>query len=143
MKKAFSLLLVLIIPALAFGAGDSKIPIEDRIIDFERRVLWEAVLKKQTDARKVLVLSDSFDENTYKSARNLKPVLLATAADVNAEQILAFEKILVTPAALEKLAQRTKAPSPGASRPPLPKKEGRVRANAKVEDSGSTDGDGK
>src|SRR5215203_488322 len=51
-----------------------------------------ALVKKQTDARKVLVLSDSFDENTYKSARNVRPVLLATAADVNAEQLLAFDK---------------------------------------------------
>src|SRR5437762_12794729 len=42
------------------------------------------LVKKQTDARKVLVLSDSFDENTYRSARNVKPVLLATAANVNA-----------------------------------------------------------
>jgi large subunit ribosomal protein L4 len=66
-----------------------------------------ALVKKQTDARKVLVLSDTFDENTYKSARNVKPVLLATAADVNAEQLLAFDKILVTPAALEHLAERT------------------------------------
>ena len=66
-----------------------------------------ALVKKQTDARKVLVLSDSFDENTYKSARNVRPVLLATAADVNAEQLLAFDKILVTPAALEHLAERT------------------------------------
>jgi large subunit ribosomal protein L4 len=66
-----------------------------------------ALVKKQTDARKVLVLSDSFDENTYKSARNVKPVQLATAADVNAEQLLAFDKILVTPAALERLAERT------------------------------------
>jgi large subunit ribosomal protein L4 len=66
-----------------------------------------ALVKKQTDARKVLVLSDSFDENTYKSARNVKPVLLATAANVNAEQLLAFDKILVTPAALEHLAERT------------------------------------
>ena len=66
-----------------------------------------ALVKKQTDARKVLVLSDSFDENTYKSARNVKPVQLVTAADVNAEQLLAFDKILVTPAALEHLAERT------------------------------------
>ncbi|HEX4641599.1 MAG TPA: 50S ribosomal protein L4 [Chthoniobacterales bacterium] len=66
-----------------------------------------ALVKKQTDARKVLVLSDSFDENTYRSARNVKPVQLATAADVNAEQLLAFDKILVTPAALEHLAERT------------------------------------
>src|SRR3979411_547520 len=56
-----------------------------------------ALLKKQTDARKVLVLSDSFDENTYKSARNIKPVLLATGMNVNAEQLLAFDKILITP----------------------------------------------
>ena len=99
------------------------------------------MLKKQTDARKVLVLSDSFDENTYKSARNVKPVLLATASDVNAEQLLAFDKILVTPAALEKLAERTNAPSPGASRPPLPKGEGRVRVTTKREDKAETDGE--
>jgi large subunit ribosomal protein L4 len=65
-------------------------------------------LKKQTDARKVLVVSDAFDENTYKSARNVKPVLLATANDVNTEQLLAFDKILVTSAALTRLAERTR-----------------------------------
>ncbi len=66
------------------------------------------LLKKQTDARKVLIVSDMFDDNTYKSARNVKPVLLATATDVNTEQLLAFDKILVTSAALEKLAERTR-----------------------------------
>jgi large subunit ribosomal protein L4 len=65
------------------------------------------LVKKQTDARKVLIISDAFDDNTHKSARNVKPVRLATANDVNAEQILAFEKILVTEKALETLAQRT------------------------------------
>jgi large subunit ribosomal protein L4 len=102
-----------------------------------------AMLKKQTNARKVLVLSDSFDENTYKSARSVKPVLLATAANVNAEQLLAFDKILVTPAALEALAERTTAPSPGASRPPLPKREGKVRAAKKGDDNTLKDGEGK
>jgi large subunit ribosomal protein L4 len=73
------------------------------------------MLKKQTDARKVLVVSDAFDENTYKSARNVKPVLLATANDVNSEQLLAFDKILVTSAALARLAERTRGggASPG------------------------------
>ena len=65
------------------------------------------LVRKQTDARKVLIVSDSFDEKTQKSARNVKPVRLATASDVNTEQLLAFEKILVTPKALEKLAERT------------------------------------
>jgi large subunit ribosomal protein L4 len=66
-----------------------------------------ALVKKQVDARKVLLISDAFDDKTYKSARNHKPVLLATAADVNTEQLLAFDKILVTQKALEHLAERT------------------------------------
>lgn len=102
-----------------------------------------AMLKKQTDARKVLVLSDSFDENTYKSARNVKPVLLATAANVNAEQLLAFDKILVTPAALEALAERITASSPGASRPPLPKREARAKVTKKRDDNPPDEGEGK
>jgi large subunit ribosomal protein L4 len=64
------------------------------------------LLRKQTDAVKVLIVSDSFDENTFKSARNVKPVKLATASDVNTEQLLGFQKILVTHKALEQLAER-------------------------------------
>src|SRR6266404_6178023 len=66
-----------------------------------------SILKKATDAQKVLLISDSFDENTSRSARNVKSVRLATASDVNTEQLLAFHKILVTQKALEKLAERT------------------------------------
>ena len=66
-----------------------------------------ALIKKATDATKVLLISDAFEENFYKSARNVKSVHLATATDVNTEQLLAFNKILVTPQALEKLAERT------------------------------------
>jgi large subunit ribosomal protein L4 len=66
-----------------------------------------SLLKGHTDAKKVLLISDSFDENFYRSARNVKPVLLATAVDVNTEQLLAFDKIIVTEKALEQLAERT------------------------------------
>jgi len=62
-----------------------------------------------------LIVSDSFDDRTYKSARNVKPVKLATAADVNTEQLLAFQKILVTSKALEKLAERLHPPTQEAS----------------------------
>ncbi|HSH38483.1 MAG TPA: 50S ribosomal protein L4 [Chthoniobacterales bacterium] len=67
------------------------------------------LLRQLTDAKKVLLISDSFDENTYKAARNVKPVLLTTAADVNTEQLLAFNKILVTSRALGMLASRTRS----------------------------------
>src|SRR5216110_1294381 len=72
------------------------------------------LLRKQTDADRVLIVSDSFDQTTFKSACNVKPVKLSTATDVNTEQLLAFEKILVTQEALEKLAERTRPPSPKA-----------------------------
>ena len=75
-----------------------------------------ALLKKQTDARKVLLISDAFDQTTFKSARNVKPVKLATASDVNIEQLLGFEKILVTHKALEKLAERTRPHSANGGR---------------------------
>jgi large subunit ribosomal protein L4 len=63
-------------------------------------------LKSFTDARKVLLISTQFDENTYKAARNVEPVLLNTAAEVNTEQLLAYQKIIVTNEALVKLAER-------------------------------------
>ena len=63
-------------------------------------------LKSQTEARKVLLISTQFDEITYKAARNIQPVLLNTAAEVNTEQLLAFQKIIVTNEALAKLAER-------------------------------------
>src|SRR5207302_165236 len=68
---------------------------------------------EQTNARKVLLISDAFDQTTLKSGRNVKPVTLATASDVNTEQLLASEKILVTHKALEKLAVRTRPPRSG------------------------------
>ena len=102
-----------------------------------------SLLKKQTDAKKVLILSDAFDDNTYRAARNVKPVLLATAKDVNTEQLLAFDKILVTGAALTTLAERTSSPSPGASRPPLPQGDGRVRGSRKTGAAASAGGAGE
>jgi len=67
-----------------------------------------ALVNKQTDARRVLLISDAFDQTTFKSGRNVKRVTLATASDVNTEQLLAFEKIVVTQKALEQLAERTR-----------------------------------
>jgi large subunit ribosomal protein L4 len=58
------------------------------------------------DARKTLVVGSQFDEATYKAARNVQTSLLATASDVNTEQLLAFDKIIVTRDAVAKLAER-------------------------------------
>ena len=88
------------------NAGD-VLTVEKFAVTEPKTKAFVAMVKKATDAVKVLLISDSFEESFYKSARNVKSVSLATATDVNTEQILAFHKILVTPKALEKLAERT------------------------------------
>ena len=87
------------------SAGD-VLTIDKFVVPELKTKSFVALLKKQTDAQKVLLISDSFDEKTRKSARNVKLVELATASDVNTEQLLTFEKIVVTHDALEKLAER-------------------------------------
>ena len=57
-------------------------------------------------SRKTLVVSTTFDENTFKAARNVAAAQLTRAEDVNTEQLLAFDKIVVTKAALEKISER-------------------------------------
>lgn len=99
-----------------------------------------SLLKEQTEAKKVLLISDSFDDNTYKAARNVKPVLLATANDVNTEQLLAFDKILLTSAALVKLAERMSSPSSDASRPPLDEGKSRAKSSARTGEKASKSG---
>jgi len=58
------------------------------------------------DARKVLLIGSGFDEATCRAARNVQHVQLARAQDVNTEQLLAFDKILITEDALTPLSER-------------------------------------
>jgi large subunit ribosomal protein L4 len=86
-------------------AGDVLVA-EDIKVATPKTKDFVSYLKSQTEARKVLLISTQFDETTYKAARNIQPVLLNTASEVNTEQLLAFQKIIVTNEALVKLAER-------------------------------------
>ncbi len=66
-----------------------------------------ALLTAITPESKVLIVGKEFDENTYLSARNVKPVQLMTASEVNTEQLLGFKKVILTKSALEQLVERT------------------------------------
>jgi len=59
-----------------------------------------------TPEEKTLVVAATFDDNTYRAARNVQPTLLMTAADVNAEHLLLFRKVVLTNDALAQLAER-------------------------------------
>lgn len=64
-------------------------------------------VKSITDAPKVLIISNSFEESTYLAARNVAWVQLATGADVNVEQFLLHASVIVVGDALQTLAQRS------------------------------------
>ncbi len=62
-----------------------------------------------TGAKKTLVIGASFDETTYKAGRNVKSTQLVVASDVNTEQLLAFDKIIVTRDGIQKISERLAA----------------------------------
>ncbi|MBV9491165.1 MAG: 50S ribosomal protein L4 [Verrucomicrobia bacterium] len=86
-------------------AGDVLIT-DDVVVPVPKTKEFLALLRSHTDAEKVLLLSTRFDENTRRAARNIKPILLQTAAEVNTEHLLRYQKIIVTNEALAKLAER-------------------------------------
>ncbi len=63
-------------------------------------------LQAITPEAKTLIVASTFDENTYRAARNVQPTLLMTASDVNAEHLLLFKKVVVTNDALAQIAER-------------------------------------
>lgn len=63
-------------------------------------------VKAITDAEKVMIVGVGFDDTTYLAARNVAPVQLMRADDVNAEHILRFRKIVLTNEALAAIADR-------------------------------------
>lgn len=60
-----------------------------------------------TDAKKVVVVAEAFDEATKRAARNYASALLMSAAELNTEHVLYFGKIIVVGEALATLAGRT------------------------------------
>jgi large subunit ribosomal protein L4 len=58
------------------------------------------------DARRTLIVSEGFDDNTFKAARNVSAAQLTRASDVNTEHLLSFDKIILTRGALEKISER-------------------------------------
>ncbi len=58
------------------------------------------------DVRRTLVVAVSFSDSTFLAARNVAGDLLMTASEVNTENLLAFDKIIITKDALEALGNR-------------------------------------
>lgn len=89
------------------GAGSIKVIPSFEIADGKTKSFISAV-NELTDAKnRVLIVSASFDETTYRAARNVQEVLLMTAAEVNIEQLMNANAIVFVESALEIIAART------------------------------------
>jgi large subunit ribosomal protein L4 len=57
----------------------------------------------------VLIATEKYDPNVYKSARNIPAVAVSPAGDLNAYQLLKQRRLIVTTAALDRLRGKTGA----------------------------------
>ena len=94
--------------ALSARIADGDVLLVDTFVVAQPKTKQFVTLLNETNgnARKTLVVSEGFDDNTFKSARNVANAQLTRAADVNTEQLLAFDKIILTRSALEKISER-------------------------------------
>lgn len=57
--------------------------------------------------KKVLVVAESFDQVTFRAARNVQNIQLMSAAEVNIEQLMNCKLVVLVDSALETIAKRT------------------------------------
>lgn len=88
-------------------AGDKVVTVPAFSVEDGKTKSFVAAIAAITDAPKVLVIAESFDETTYRAGRNVQNVLLMTASEVNVEQLLNARKVVLVESALETLARRT------------------------------------
>jgi large subunit ribosomal protein L4 len=85
------------------------IVVESFAVTEARTKSFVAAVKAITEETRTLIISAVFDDKTYLAARNVQPTLLATASDVNTEQLLGFRKIILTNDALAQISERIAA----------------------------------
>ena len=87
------------------AAGDVITTGEFKVADGKTKT-YASQLTAITDGVRVIIIG-SFDELTVRSSLNHPTSLLMSAEEVNVEQLLYFDKIVITDSALEVLARRT------------------------------------
>jgi len=87
-------------------AGDVLLVEDFKVNEAKTKQFLTLVADTAGNARKMLIVGTGFDEKTYLAARNVRDTVLARAAEVNTEQLLAFDKVIVTRDALATLSER-------------------------------------
>lgn len=66
-----------------------------------------SAVKALTDSRKVIIVGESFADETYLAGRNVQNVLLMTASEVNIEQLMHANTVILVEDSYETFARRT------------------------------------
>jgi len=87
--------------------GERVVSVDSFAIADGKTKSFVSAVKAISTARKVLIVAESFDEQTYLAGRNVQSVLLMTASEVNVEQLLHADTIILVENSFETLARRT------------------------------------
>jgi large subunit ribosomal protein L4 len=88
------------------SSGDVLV-IDDFKIDDGKTKTFVSRIQEIAGTEKALVVSSSFTDKTYLAARNVAANQLSTALDVNTEELLAYDKVVLTESAMAILSSRT------------------------------------
>ena len=100
-------------------AGDVSVVDAFTLTESKTKAFVKLVGESTEEKKKVLIIGEQFDEVTYKAGRNVKSVQMATVDGVNTEDLLHYNKILITQEALRQIGDRTAAPDRKPATPAL------------------------
>lgn len=89
-------------------SGGKVVTVPSFAIEDGKTKSFIATVAEIAEGKKILIISDNFDEMTKRAGRNVQEVLLMSAAEVNVEQLLNARKVVIVESALETIANRTK-----------------------------------
>jgi len=87
-------------------AGDVLVVDSFEVMEPRTKQFLSLVQGAHGGVRRTLIVSSKFTESTLLAGRNVHNDLLMTASEVNTENLLAFDKIIITKDALEALGNR-------------------------------------
>lgn len=88
-------------------ASGDVLAVDDLKIDDGKTKSFVSRIEEIAGTEKVLIVSSSFTDKTYLAARNVAASKLSTAIDVNTEELLAYNKVILTESAMSTLSKRT------------------------------------
>ena len=89
------------------------------VTELKTKAFVKLIGESTDEKKKVLIIGEQFDEMTYKAGRNIKSVQMTTVDGVNTQDLLHYNKILITQDALKQIGDRTSAPDRKPATPAL------------------------